>query len=108
MNEPGIPSELSVVDALAQLRAEGFTADLALVDGQVRCGACGIPSDPGQWEIHALHRFEGASDPGEEAIVLALVCPSCAVRGVAVATYGPEMGTGESDALRGLVDRRRG
>ena len=53
-------------------------------------------------------RLEGASDPGEMANILAVTCPACGSRGVAVCRFGPE--ASEWDALlmqaaRGHLDR---
>ena len=35
-------------------------------------------------------RFEGDTDPGDEAIVLGVECPECGIRGIIVSSYGPE------------------
>jgi len=35
-----------------------------------------------------VYRFEGPSDPDEEAVVYALRCPRCGAQGALVSTYG--------------------
>ncbi|MEO5723114.1 MAG: hypothetical protein ABIQ39_12630 [Ilumatobacteraceae bacterium] len=64
----------------------------------------------GRDELHAFEtaqvdyrfRFEGDSDPGDEAIVLGVTC-SCEVRGVIVSAYGPNADPMHTAVLRALT-----
>ena len=103
--DPAVPDTVS--EAVALLHAEGFGADLfARADG-IHCGACGRQHNPAAAEIHRAFRFEGASDPDDEAIVVGLVCPACGTRGVLVAGYGPTADPDVNDVVAQLEDRRR-
>ncbi|MGC1513560.1 MAG: hypothetical protein WA797_11660 [Acidimicrobiales bacterium] len=48
-----------------------------------------------------MFRFEGDSDPGDEAIVLGIECPACNRRGIIVSAYGPDA----DPHLLALLDR---
>ena len=78
----------TVIDALKQLEADGFTADFSLRDG-VCCSACRHEHPPALAEVEQVFRFEGPSDPDEEAIVFAMRCPACGARGSLVSAFGP-------------------
>ena len=82
------PAPETVTDAVQFLQSAGFTSTVS-VDGQlIRCSSC--DSDYGVSDVVALHtfRFEGESDPGDEAIVLGVEIPSCGAKGIIVSAYG--------------------
>lgn len=54
--------------------------------------------------MHALHRLEGASDPDDMAVVVAVTCPQCSVGSALVLSYGPTASGIEADVLRALPD----
>ena len=80
----------TVTEALALLAAEGYAVDFNLHGTAAECTACGTTHDLAGAIVERHFRFEGDSDPGDEAIVLGLRCPSCGVRGVLVSAYGPD------------------
>ena len=62
--------ELSTVtESVGALREAGFTADLSLVDGAVRCDSCDTRHAAAGVVVHRVQRFEGSSDPDDLAIV---------------------------------------
>jgi hypothetical protein len=93
----------SLVSITRSLRASGYAADLwATDDGRLRCGRCGAVHDPAVLEIAQVHRFEGDSDPGEEAILFAIDAPPGCHRGIYSAAYGPEMPPSDVAIVREL------
>lgn len=81
----------TLLEATQRLRAAGFDVDFSATPaGQLRCPACGEDHDPEKMTIHEIVRYEGASDPDDEAILLALEC-SCGRRGLYTAAFGPGM-----------------
>jgi hypothetical protein len=40
--------------------------------------------------VERVYRFEGPSDPADEAIVLGVCCPKCGARGIIVSAFGPD------------------
>lgn len=103
----GVPSDRTLTEVLANLRKEGFTADVIVrEDGQLCCRGCEHCVAPEDMDLLAMRRIEGASDPGDEAAVLGLRCAGCGELGVAIVRYGPEAGPGDEAVLHAVVDRR--
>jgi hypothetical protein len=75
-------------DATARLRAVGYTEDWIAEHGELRCFPCGTSYEPVQVSVDEVVRFEGPSDPGDEAILFALT-GTCGHRGLYSAAYGP-------------------
>jgi hypothetical protein len=74
-----------VTEALNNLRKEGFTIDFSLKGNQLLS-----PTEtfgPDDFEIVDIYRYEGNSDPGDEAVVYAIRSNS-GLKGVLVEGYG--------------------
>jgi len=92
----------TVTEAVQYLAERGYTDSFALA-------AEGL-AGPGDEQIHALHdavvdyqfRFEGDSDPGDEAIVLGISCAGVQ-RGVLVSGFGPSADPEHAAILRALT-----
>jgi hypothetical protein len=103
-----VPAPETVTEALSLLAAEGFVDELRLCPGGIA-----RQHDDAE-EVHPVDdavvertfRFEGPSDPADEAIVLGVSCPRWGVKGVIVAAYGPEADPEEAAILRVLAGRR--
>jgi len=93
----------TVVEEIDALRARGYVADFRVTsDGELRCDTCGHTLDPRQATIETTARFEGASNPDDQAVVFGLRCDGCGVRGVLVAAYGPTATAEEADVITAL------
>src|ERR1700750_3264576 len=75
----------TVTDAISQLRAKGFNLDFNLEKNSLKVGEHEYTAD--EFEIVDLYRYEGASDPGDEATVYALASKS-GIKGILVSGYG--------------------
>ncbi len=84
------PAPESVAAAVTFLEQHGYTSDLRLDGAGVHCNACGITHEPSRVAVTHTYRFEGTTDPDDEAIVLGVVCGQCGARGVIVSPYGRE------------------
>lgn len=69
----------SVSEALKELNKKGFIFDFNLQDEAIK-------ENPQSYEIEHVYRYEGDSDPDEEAIVYGISCNS-GQRGVYVAGF---------------------
>lgn len=96
----------SVTDALAQLAAAGYPSDFFGRQGRVHCRACTGVHGAEQAQVDHIYRYEGPSDPDEEAIVLALSCPVCGHKGTLVSGYGPATDPDDVDLIVALTDDR--
>jgi hypothetical protein len=106
--EPGAPTDVTLVEVLAELAESGYEVDFFVEEetGQVCCSACRSCQDPDAVALEGMRRLEGASDPADMAVVLAIRCPSCDRKGTAIIRFGPEASAGEAMVLRNLDDVR--
>ena len=99
----------TVVEEIDTLRTRGYTAEFSVTsDGQLRCGTCGHTHHPSDAVIESTARFEGASNPDDQAVVFGLHCSACGVRGVLVAAYGPTATADEAAVITALSSPRAG
>jgi len=89
----------TVTEAIEQLRAKGFTLDLNLEKNQFMTGEQAYPAD--EFEIVDLYRYEGASDPGDEATVYAVASKS-GLKGIFVSGYGVSADEESEEVLKQL------
>jgi len=100
--------ELTVSQAMALLEARGFTGSfhVATETSTLVCDGCRQRVVPSDAEVIEVFRFEGASDPGDEAIVVGLRCRTCGQLGILVSAYGAEADASEAEVLAALGDAR--
>ena len=75
----------SVAHAIDELKKKGYTEDFNLQENCIVCNAQRF--NPDDFEIKEVIRFEGNSDPGDEAIVYGIES-SNGLKGVLVNGYG--------------------
>jgi len=75
----------TVSQAVNGLKERGYTLDFNLKSNSLECQ--GQNFNPKDFEITEFHRFEGSSDPGDEAIVYAIES-SNGMKGVLVNGFG--------------------
>jgi hypothetical protein len=75
----------SVAHALDELRKKGYTTDFNLEENCLVCNTQKFTA--GDFDIKEVIRFEGNSDPGDEAIVYGIESRT-GVKGVLVNGYG--------------------
>lgn len=93
----------TLVEVIRRLEAEGYTAQMAAVDGgAIRCFACRRDSPAREVHLDGVRRTEGASDPADMVAVAALRCPRCGARGTAALKYGPGATREEAEVLARL------
>jgi hypothetical protein len=97
--------EVTVSEAIARLRADGYDQDFSADGGALMCGSCRCSMDPRGVVVDVAYRFEGESDPDDEAVVFGLACQECGVKGVYVAAYGPSMGADDAAVVAALARR---
>jgi hypothetical protein len=75
----------TVSEALTDLRKKGFTMDFNLEENCIVCNTGKF--DPDEFEIVEVYRYEGDTDPADEATVYGIESKS-GVKGVLVTSYG--------------------
>jgi hypothetical protein len=80
-----MPAYDTVSQAVNGLKERGYTVDFNLKSASIECE--GHKFNPKDFEIKEFHRFEGVSDPGDEAIVYAIESRN-GMKGVLVNAFG--------------------
>ena len=62
----------TVSDAVNGLRQRGYTIDFNLQSDRLCCDKTLLSLTPNEFEITEVYRFEGNSDPADEAVVYAI------------------------------------
>lgn len=75
----------NVTDAINKLRSQGFNTDFNLRENCIVCTEGEF--QPEDFQIVDVYRYEGNSDPGDEATVYAIESTS-GVKGILVTGYG--------------------
>lgn len=75
----------TVSEAISKLKEQGFALDFNLEANHLKTSEQSYPAD--EFEIVDVYRYEGPSDPADEATVYALQSPSGA-KGILVTGYG--------------------
>jgi hypothetical protein len=89
----------TVTEAIKQLKEKGFTLDLNLKENQFLTDGKAYAAD--EFEIVDLYRYEGASDPADEATVYALASKS-GLKGILVSGYGTSTDDASEETLKQL------
>jgi hypothetical protein len=98
----------TVVEAIAVLRALGYTADAEIRGDALRCSGCESDASLTGLVADHVYRFEGMSNPDDEAIVVGVTCPSCDAKGVLVSAYGPSADPDELAGVQMIAERYAG
>lgn len=92
--------------AVDRLTAAGYRDDFRAERGGLRALGTDCLHEPESLVIEELVRFEGASDPGDEAILFALHCSVHGTRGTYAVVYGPAIDALDAEMVRRLTDGR--
>lgn len=91
-------------EAITRLTEAAYVHDLRADGGQLVCDLCGTHFDPTRMTIDEIVRFEGMSDPDDQAILYALGDGKGAL-GLYSAPYGREASTDDIAVFRALPNR---
>jgi hypothetical protein len=62
----------TVAEAVNGLKQRGYTIDFNLEAGRITCSKTPLSLTPAEFGITEVYRFEGNSDPADEAVVYAI------------------------------------
>lgn len=91
----------TLTERMRQLHAAGWTEQLSVSDGGLRCDRCRCWAAAEDVAVDEVYRFEGVSDPGDESILFAISMPS-GHRGIFPAAYGKDTAPDVADVVRRL------
>ncbi|MFS2185405.1 phosphoribosylpyrophosphate synthetase [Mucilaginibacter sp. Mucisp84] len=89
----------TVTEAITKLKEQGYTHEFSLEGDHLKAGAENFPVK--EFEIVDLYRYEGPSDPADEAIVYALASAD-GVKGTLVTGYGISTDEATIETLKNL------
>lgn len=92
----------TISEAHRRLAAAGFVADLTAVDGRLRSAGDGAEYDPSTLLAAEIARFEGVSDPDDEAVLVAVATRDHVPIGTFTVPYGPATSPAETEVLEHL------
>ena len=95
----------TVSEAVNGLKKRGFEIDFNLEENCIVCNA-GTKFNPDDFEIVEVYRFEGNTDPSDEAVVYAIQSTT-GMKGVLVNGYGISADTISSDMAKKLNVQRK-
>ena len=93
----------TVSEAIQQLREQGFTLDFNLAENCIVCE--NDQFNPDEFEIVDVYRYEGDSDPADEAAVYAIESTS-GLKGILVTGYGSSSDSISAAILQKLHNRK--
>lgn len=92
----------AMLHALNRLRGAGYVLDLrAVAGGRLSCPACGTLVHGSDVVVTETVRFEGISNPEDQAILDAVITP-CGHRGLFSAAYGVYTSAIDAEVLQVL------
>ncbi len=78
----------TVSQVLNNLKKEGYNVDFNLTENCLICNGNSLQIYPDEFVVDRHYRFEGMTDPGDEAVVYAISSDKHNVKGVLVDGYG--------------------
>ncbi|WP_019947833.1 cupin domain-containing protein [Hymenobacter aerophilus] len=92
----------TVSEVLNHLKKEGYTVDFNLQDNCLVCHGNALQLSPEEFQVDKHYRFEGQSDPGDEAVVYAISSNRHNVKGTLVNGYGISSDALSADMVKAL------
>ena len=94
----------TITEAVADLKKRGYILDFNIRDNRLTCDHLSTQFGHEDFEIKEVYRFEGPSDPADEAVIYAIEAPSGAL-GVLVNGYGTSSDDQNTEFLQQLHER---
>lgn len=94
----------SLSQSMNALRAEGYTEEFSFGKNKIIDRRTGLQIAPGDLIIDHVCRFEGNTDPADEAVLYAISSPKHGVKGLLVNGYGISSDGALSELLERIHD----
>ena len=95
----------TVSEVLDSLQKEGYTIDFNIIKNSQECDGNYLRLHPEEFVIDRHYRFEGNSDPEDEAVVYAISSLKHNLKGVLVNGYGISSDPLTEDIVRALQQK---
>ena len=97
----------TMVDALRRFGSRGYTDEFQARPEGLRSLATDRVFPPEDLVVEDVARFEGSSDPGDEATIFALRSPGGEIRGTYTVTFGTQMDAMDAAMVPRLKEGRK-
>jgi hypothetical protein len=94
----------TITEAVTDLKKRGYTHDFNIRNNRLICDHLKKEFGHEDFEIKEVYRFEGPSDPADEAVVFAIEAPSGAM-GILVNGYGAYIDDDNTEFVKQLHER---
>ena len=88
------------------LKERGYTIDFNLKQNCIECSGNLLKIFAGEFLVDKHYRFEGPSDPGDEAIVYAISSSKYNLKGVLVNGYGISSSSITDEMIKALDEKK--
>jgi len=78
----------TLTEAITDLKSRGFHLDFNLQENYIECTSKGLQFSPELFEIVETYRFEGETNPEDEAVIYAIESKD-GLKGTLVNAFGP-------------------
>jgi hypothetical protein len=93
-------------EAIGDLKTRGYVSDFNLHPEWIECPPMNLKLKPDEFHVDEVHRFEGATDPDDSAVLYAISSTS-GVRGILIDAYGAYSGALSNEMITRLkIDKR--
>ena len=99
--------ERRMAGVVDRLTAAGYRDTFRAEAGGMCATRAGHLHAPEELVVESIERFEGISDPADEAMVLAVRCPGDGCRGTYTLPYGRAMSAIDAEMVSRIPDGRR-
>src|SRR5450432_800029 len=97
----------TVSNALNSLKTRGYTRDFNIAFDKLICSETNECLNPHEFEITEVYRFEGESNPSDEAVVYAIESKDEKMKGALVNAYGMYADAISDDMVKKLSIHRK-
>ena len=94
----------TVSQVLNDLKLKGYTVDFNLDGNCLICHSNSLKIHPEDFVVDKHYRFEGMSDPSDEAIVYAISSSKYNMKGTLVNGYGISSDNVTNDLIKALIE----
>lgn len=101
-------SMTTVSEVLNKLKEEGYELDFNLENNCLVCSGNSLQISPDEFVVDEHYRFEGISDPGDEAVVYAISSPKYHSKGTLGNGYGIYGDTKTDEIIKALRKKSSG
>lgn len=96
----------TITEVMNVLEQRGYTEEFSMTENSLTCQSGNLTIFPDEFIVDKQYRFEGMSDPGDEAIVYAISVDKYNLKGILVDGYGVSADKVSKEMITALNEHR--